>query len=94
MDDSPRFRSNGYSSVVRLSLVVDGTKYRLGKIGPDAITLQEPTELPECDAQVIMTVDGKEQRWDVFLPNGATPPETRISIRDRRPAVVETSRAG
>ena len=62
--------SNGYSAYVRLNLLVGGETLELAAIGPGGIRLREHTELPPCDAEVIMYVDDFERRWPVYLPDG------------------------
>jgi hypothetical protein len=57
----------GYSADVQLFLIVDGRTYALAQIGPDFVTLREPAELPTADAEVVMVVDGRENRWAVTL---------------------------
>ena len=61
----------GYSAIVRLQLIVDDIEYDLAEMGPNSISLRQPTNLPPCDADVVMHVDHQEQRWRVRLPLGA-----------------------
>lgn len=60
----------GYSSMVRLELVVGDQTLELGQIGPDLIHVRTPVSLPPCDADVVMHIDGRERRWPVRLPDG------------------------
>ncbi|MBW3542082.1 MAG: hypothetical protein KY476_17570 [Planctomycetes bacterium] len=62
-----------YSSDVELKLVVEGSEYRLAQIGPGFIMFRDTPRLPQCMAEIVMTVDGREQRWPVRLVDGAVP---------------------
>lgn len=63
-------RSN-YSAEVRLRLIVGDRSFPLAKIGPSHVVLREPTELAPGAAEVVMTVDGREHRWAVYLTGDA-----------------------
>jgi hypothetical protein len=73
----------GYSSEVKLRLVMRGAEYALSQIGPDFVVLRTPTELPAEDAEVVMIVDGQETRWPVTLCDGAVPYDCTAAIVDR-----------
>jgi hypothetical protein len=70
---------------VQLSLETSGRVYPLAQIGPDFVVLREPTDLPPGNAEVVMRVEGSEQRWRVTLPNGATavPFDLTVATIDR-----------
>ena len=63
---------NEYSAVIRLELLVDGRSLPLAQIAPDVIVFAQPTELPPCNAVILMYVDDVERQWKVILPAGAT----------------------
>ena len=69
----------GYSADVCLVLVVAGRTVPLWQIGPNSITLRDPVELPPCEAEIVMYVDGDERRWRVFLPYGAVPFDSEVA---------------
>jgi hypothetical protein len=69
----------GYSADVWLFLIALGTAIPLAQIGPDSVVLRDPIELPRCEAEILMVVDGEERRWPVVLPNGAVPFELEVS---------------
>jgi hypothetical protein len=76
----------GYSSEVKLFLIVEEKPYSLAQIGPDFVILREPTELPPTDAEVVMFIDVREQsRWPVTLVHGAVPFDTEVVTIDRGP---------
>ena len=68
----------GYSAEVRLHLVVAGEEHSLSEIGPDGITLRQPTSLPPCEADVVMNVDDHQKVWRVWLPDGISPADTFV----------------
>jgi len=38
-----------------------------GQLGPDFVVLDDPLEHPPTDAELFMSVDGREDRWSVRL---------------------------
>lgn len=72
--------SQRYSSDVCLSLVVDGRAFALSQIWPGHIALRQPVNLPVCDGEVVMDVDGREQRWRVRLVDGIQPFDDEVRV--------------
>ncbi len=70
-----------FSSVVRLSLHANGESFDLASIGPAEITPRQPIDLPKCNADVVMDVDGDRFVWPVCLPSGAVPFDRTIKTR-------------
>lgn len=72
MIDPTAIREN-YSGVVTMEFRVGGQVLPLSGVGPDHIEFREPVELPPCEGEVVMTVDGREEHvWRVRLDRGAT----------------------
>jgi len=69
-----------FSSDVRLSLVAAGQIFALSQIWPGHITLRQPAHLPVCDGEVVMDVDGREQRWQVRLVDGVQPFDDEVRV--------------
>lgn len=69
------------SSVVRLSLHANGESFDLASIGPAEITPRQPIDLPKCNADVVMDVDGDRFVWPVCLPSGAVPFDRTIKTK-------------
>lgn len=70
----------GYSSNVRLDLIVDGRTVPLAKMSHDRVVLVEATGLATGLAAMVLYVDGKPRRWEIeILPH--EPGEVRIPIR-------------
>jgi hypothetical protein len=70
----------GYSADVRMQLCVNGHVHTIGQLGPDFLILDDPTDHPPAEAEIILSIDGRVRRWSVQLPDGirAGQPETRI----------------
>jgi len=60
----------GYSSEVDLRLDLGGRQVSLHAVGPERVTLREPTDAPPGPAEVIVCIDGRERRSPVMLPDG------------------------
>jgi hypothetical protein len=56
----------------------------IGQLGPDFLMLDDPADHPPSDGEIIVSIDGRERRWRVHLPEGtaADKAHTRIPIRD------------
>ena len=74
-----------YSSNVQLRLVANGRSWPVAKLGPDHFVPSERLELLPCDAEIIMTVDGDERRWNVRIVEGACIFKTVVKIRYQTP---------
>jgi hypothetical protein len=68
---------------VRLLLEAEGRTWPIAKIGPDTIVPAAAFNIPACDAEIVLTVDGKERRWKVELIDGVCPFDTEVRIRNR-----------
>jgi hypothetical protein len=63
---------DGYSAQVEIYLVVGDQKLDVAQVGPGWFILQEPNALPpETEAELVITVDGRETRRHVFIHDGA-----------------------
>jgi hypothetical protein len=75
----------GHSAEVELSLFVGLERLQIAKLGPDYLVLAEPKEIDPCTAMITLLIDGRPQRWEVFLKDGVVPfePVVRFSALDR-----------
>lgn len=64
--------ATGHSAQVQLQLQIGERTLELAQIGPADIVLMQPIQLPPCNGEVVMHVDGEERRWRVHLPLGAS----------------------
>lgn len=51
-------------------LLVNGEQFQLGQIRQDSLVLQSPRDIAPCEAALIVTVNGKENTYSIFLPHG------------------------
>jgi hypothetical protein len=70
----------GHSSNVQMHLSVNGHVLKIGQLAPNFVILQESIAHPPAQAEIFMSVDGHESRWQVFLVNGITPAESKTAI--------------
>jgi hypothetical protein len=77
---SPAIQS--HSADVRLSLLVGDRALDVAKASPTQITLRSPVDLDPCDAELVMSVDGREHRWLIRLPRGAARFNVVVPIED------------
>lgn len=62
---------HGHSATVKLRLIVGDREYALARVGPDEVGLRESCEpVPATNGIIVVSVDGVENRREVFLPNG------------------------
>jgi hypothetical protein len=59
-----------HSAAVTLRFIVGDASFELGQVGPEMLIFQQDCELPPCDGEVVMTIDGREYRTQVQLPDG------------------------
>jgi hypothetical protein len=59
-----------YSSEVSLTLLIDGQALRVWQVGPEMLILKDRLATTTREATLIITVDGRERRQAVVLPQG------------------------
>jgi hypothetical protein len=69
-----------YSADVRIELNVNGFVLPLSQIGPDFVTLRTGIDHPPADAEIVMSIDGEVNRWNVHLPEGISSGQSRTRI--------------
>ena len=73
---------SGHSADVQMRLSVNGHTLSIGHLGPDYVVVDAPIDHPPSDAEISLSVDGKESRWKVRLIDGlsASQGRSRISV--------------
>jgi hypothetical protein len=51
-------------------LCVGGHVLEVGQLGPDFLILAAPANYPPAEAEMVVSIDGRERRWPVYLPDG------------------------
>ena len=64
-----------------MQLRVNGHVFVIGQLGPDFMILDDPVDLPPAEGEISLSIDGRESRWSVQLPDGVAVGrlETRIA---------------
>jgi hypothetical protein len=69
-----------YSSVATFELVANGRSYSPSHVSRDWIILDRPAEIPPCDADLYIRVEGEEMHRRIRLPQGASADSDRVVI--------------
>jgi hypothetical protein len=72
--------ASGHSADVQMHLSVNGLVLRIGHLGPDYVLLDSAIDHPPSDAEISLSVDGKESRWRVKLVEGLSASQHRSRI--------------
>jgi hypothetical protein len=70
-----------YNSVVTMQLQIGADAHAVAQITPSMLIMREPTDLPACSAEMVMTIDGRESRWTIVLPDGASKDSVEVRIQ-------------
>ena len=76
-----RWDEGGYSAQVEIYVLIDGAKHDVAQIGPDSLILRQPLEFAKGPAQIVVSVDGRQETHEVILyrpdeSNGSSPSRT------------------
>ena len=63
-----------------MQLCVNGHILLIGQLGPDFIILDNPIDHPPADAEIAMSIDGRQRRWPVRLPDGVAVGQLKTKI--------------
>ncbi|MDQ3623244.1 MAG: hypothetical protein M3463_12245 [Verrucomicrobiota bacterium] len=74
----------GHSADVRIRLLINGTSFPVGQLGPDFLLLKTPFDHPRTDATIVLCVDGNERQWKVHLPDGISAGSRWVVVRDSK----------
>jgi hypothetical protein len=82
-----------HSADVRLTFIAKGgNRYDLARISKNRATFRNFVTLNPCDGEIVMTIDGEEERWNVRLPDGVTAGERFSRIEDIGAGATRISR--
>jgi hypothetical protein len=71
-----------YSSTVQIRLEVAGRVLHVAQVGENSLILREPCQLPKSLGKIVITVDGEETEYPVFLHRGISPETKEVRFRD------------
>jgi hypothetical protein len=63
-----------------MELRVNGKTLSIAQMGPDFLFVEPATDLPPGEATIVLSVDGKERRWRVRLPEGVSKESDRVAL--------------
>jgi hypothetical protein len=61
------WNDGGYSSRVELFVIINGERIPVAKLGSDSFVLREPRSLSHGDAQLLISIDGREEQHEIVL---------------------------
>ena len=73
---------DGYSTTVDAYLIVGDRRFSVANIGPDRCIVRSPELVRPTAAELVLRIDGDEQRWYVFLVDGISPDTGHVQFRD------------
>lgn len=76
----------GYSADVQMRLYVNGHEFNVAQLGPEFIILRVPSDQPAGAAEMSLSIDGRVERWPIYLPNGISAGEAKTRIERARAA--------
>jgi hypothetical protein len=70
-----------HSAEVHMDLLITGSKLSISHMGPDFIRLRNPAEHVPSEGEIVLIIDGHEERWPVHLPEGLRLDHGRIPVK-------------
>lgn len=68
--DTRRATTSGHSADVRIDLAVNGHVFSVAELGPGFLVVRNPVAHPPAEAELTLSIDGYERRWQVELIDG------------------------
>ena len=78
-----------YSARVCMNLHLNGSVLSISHLAPAYLILSKPIDHPPTQAEIAISVDGRESRWAVELPEGLSATSRRTSISPSRPEPLQ-----
>lgn len=66
--------------MAEFELIANGRSYDVGQVSSDFIILDRPAEIPPCDADLYIRVEGEVMHRRIRLPHGASADSDRVVI--------------
>jgi hypothetical protein len=74
-------KGTSYSAEIAMFLQINGTRLNIAGCLDNTCILRDLTELPPCNAELVISVDGYEKRERIHLPNGVSRDRKDVEIR-------------
>lgn len=72
---------NSHSAIVYMELAVPGRVLPIAQMGPNFLVLQHLIDHPPvAKAEIALSIDGREDRWHVCLPEGIKSGQRKTTI--------------
>jgi hypothetical protein len=78
--DAGNLEVHNHSARVRMELRLHGAVLTISHLGPDYLIVAKPVDHTPTQAEIALSIDGKESRWAVRLPAGLSAASRRTSI--------------
>ena len=69
-----------FSRVAEAELIANGRSYAPSHVSRHYIILKQPADIPPCDADLYIRVEGEEMHRRIRLPQGASVESDRVVI--------------
>lgn len=69
-----------HSANVQMHLSLGDQVLGINQLGPDFVILENPIDHPACMAEIFLSVDGQQSRWQVHLFEGLSASQARARI--------------
>jgi hypothetical protein len=69
-----------HSAQVEMYLIIGGHSLVIRQMGPDFLLVEPAADHPPGEATIVLSVDGRERRWRVRLPEGISKESDRVAL--------------
>ena len=73
---------DSYSTTVEAFLVIGQRRFSVANVDSNRCIVRSPESVPPTAAELVLRIDGDEQRWSVFLVDGISPNSGHVNFRD------------
>jgi hypothetical protein len=73
-----------------MELRLNGLVLPIAQLGPDFLLLRKPVDHAPTEAEIFMSIDGRESIWSVWLPDGLCTGQRKTPISGCLPAKGST----
>ena len=71
----------GHSAIVAMKLLIGDIQLGLSHVGSSGFVVADDCgPIPACEAQIVVSIDGRERTTNVFLPHGIPGPRLPVTF--------------